>query len=163
MSNTVIMDTRLHSRDSGVWSCDRSRDNSPSCDLVITAGAFGDNLDVAATFTGDGQTQKPLYDVNNYSRQVGCVTVENIVDMSQIQIVIQNLTGKQLKPVVSSTMTVGQLKSLVADQWGLDVSQFTLTYAGKTLLDHRTLAQYDMRDMVGTANKIFLTTRLRGG
>ena len=154
------MDTRLHSRDSGVWSCDRSRDNSPSCDLVITAGAFGNNMDVQpATFTADGQ--KPLYDVTN-CRPVGAVTVENI-DLTLIQIVVQNKAGKQLRTVVSSTMTVGQLKSLVADQWNLDVSQCPLTYAGKPLLDHRTLAQYDMRDMVETTNKIFLTPRLRGG
>ena len=137
----------------------------PSHDLVITAGAFGNNMDVQpATFTGDGQ--KLLYDVTN-CRPVGAVTVENIdltpPRLTMIQIVIQNMAGKELKPVVSSTMTVGQLKSLVADQWNLDVSQCPLTYAGKPLLDHRTLAQYDMRDMVETTNKIFLTPRLRGG
>ena len=58
-SDTVVTKTPVPSRDIGV----RSGHSSPSCDLVITAGATGHGLDTkTVTFTtGDGE--ESLYDV----------------------------------------------------------------------------------------------------
>ena len=56
-----------------------------------------------------------------------------------MQIFAKNLTGATLTLDVESSFTVRRVKALVADREGAEVA---LMWAGKTLEDDRTLAEY---------------------
>ena len=75
------------------------------------------------------------------------------------QIFISTLTGKTVTIVVRKDDSVKNLKEKVQDREGIPSDQQRIVYAGKELLDHKTLSDYD----ISKDATLHLVLRLRGG
>ncbi|KAJ7114266.1 ubiquitin-related domain-containing protein, partial [Mycena epipterygia] len=75
------------------------------------------------------------------------------------QIFVYTLTEKTITLNFDDTMPVKNLKSMVASQEGIPISQQRLHYAGKQLEDGRTLCDYGVQK----ESTLHLTLRIFGG
>ncbi|CAG8626979.1 9214_t:CDS:1 [Paraglomus brasilianum] len=75
------------------------------------------------------------------------------------EIVIKNLTGKSITLRCEETDTVSSVKQQITDKEGHPPDQQRLIFAGQTLEDDKTLADYDIQN----ESIIHLILRLRGG
>ena len=75
------------------------------------------------------------------------------------EIVIKNLTGKSITLKCEESDTVNSIKQQIADKESHPPDQQRLIFAGQTLEDGKTLAEYDIQN----ESIIHLILRLRGG
>lgn len=70
--------------------------------------------------------------------------LEKLKEGTSFQVFIVTLTGKTLTMIVSRKDTVENLKIKIENRKGIPPKQQRLIYVGKTLLDNRTLINYDI-------------------
>lgn len=76
-----------------------------------------------------------------------------------MDIIIQQLTGRQTSVGIESSTTIEDLKYVISEKIGVPSDQQRLIFSGRQLENHRTVSDYNIqRD-----NKLQLVLRLRGG
>ena len=74
-----------------------------------------------------------------------------------MQIFVKNLTGKSIPFDVQPSDTIQTIKQRIHDKEGIPVDQQRFVYAGKELVDDRTVADYNIL----TDSTVHLVLRLR--
>ncbi|RIA85984.1 Polyubiqutin 1, partial [Glomus cerebriforme] len=94
-------------------------------------------------------------------KQGDIIVVEKIrnVEFPQIQIFIKPLSEESQAMFVNPNKTVLELKRMIQEKLGHEVSQMRLGFADKILEDHKTLASYDIKK----GDNIHILFRLLGG
>jgi len=76
-----------------------------------------------------------------------------------MQIFIKTLQGKSITFDVNESMSIVELKNIIAQKEGIPVDQQRLVFHGKQLEDNNTLKDYEIQN----EDNIHLVLRLRGG
>lgn len=77
----------------------------------------------------------------------------------QLQLFIKSIDGKTRTINVDPTDTIATVKEKIRDKEGIDPEEQRLIYAGKNLMDDKTIEDYN----ISNESTLHLVLRVRGG